>query len=144
MNIKEIIVYFDYTKTKTSRQYLFRLFNEEEFNLNKTLERQKILEIFIRNQKTIERLKTNDSEIKTILSFINNTDSSNYNQINKILYRKEFRLIDNNINITINFLHSFRNILQSIIFSEEIEYKNEIQQKILFIDTFKIEELYYS
>ena len=53
MNIKEIIVYFDYTKTKTSRQYLFRLFNEEEFNLNKTLERQKILEIFIRNQKTI-------------------------------------------------------------------------------------------
>ena len=144
MNIKEIIVYFDYTKTKTSRQYLFRLFNEEEFSLDKTLERQKILEIFIKNQKTTERLKTNDSEIKTILSFINNTDSSNYNQINKILYRKEFRLIDNNINITINFLHSFRNILQSIIFSEEIEYKNEIQQKILFIDTFKIEELYYS
>ncbi|MBT2621286.1 hypothetical protein [Chryseobacterium sp. ISL-6] len=142
-NLSEIIAYFNFTKTRKSKQYLISFFTQKSFNKNQTLYVQQKLKLFLDNFHIVDHYEIRENRVSAIQKFLDEIDASQYNYFTSLTYREYFKEINTNISLLIDFFYHFGLLLKNFQKKETcLEYFYEVEKMIAFIESLPINEFY--
>ncbi|MDR6921888.1 MutS-related protein [Chryseobacterium sp. 2987] len=142
-NISEVLIHFDHTQTRRSKQYLTRFFNQKNYCLEQTLEVQNTLKLFLDNFSLLQNYKINDQTVSSIHQFSEEIESRNYTHLTNFTYREFYKETNFNISLFIEFFYRLGLLLRNLnLTNTSAEYAREIEKMILFINSLSVNEYY--
>ncbi|KPE51935.1 MutS-related protein [Chryseobacterium indologenes] len=142
-NISEVLIHFDYTQTRRSKQYLTSFFNRKNHSLEQALEVQDTLKLFLENISIIQNYKINDQTVSSVHKFLDETESRHYTHLTSLTYREFYKEINFNISLFIEFFYRLGLLLRNLNLKNfNAEYAGEIGKTIQFINSLSVNEHY--
>ncbi|AQX87084.1 hypothetical protein I6H88_09660 [Elizabethkingia bruuniana] len=138
----DVIQYFDFVQTRSSKNYLINFFNRTEHNIKEVFYTQGILKMFQENLDVINSFRVMEGSLLCIKTFLDEVDPTKFNNFNKLFYRQYINEVNFNIDVYVNFFEYFGDVLKSIRYLNICpEYAEILRENIRFISSLNISDL---
>lgn len=84
----DVIQYFNFAQTRSSKKKLVDFFNKTEFKIEEVFYTQGVLKMLQKNPDVVSSFKVSESSLLRINTLLDEADATKYNYLNKFFYKE--------------------------------------------------------